>query len=202
MQNHCIICAGLVFHPPAAGDSRLVNRAVWLIPIRKPSGGIEVQIVHQGKEHLTQSEQALKISPFRPAQWILNLVDPRDVSKRLWSMTSAVCYDATDLSLAADLRNATDLFIVPALNIDVGTFDNMAAALHYHMFQHVIVANSGEYGGSSAHAPFADKNRRTIFHTHGNEQVAVSFFELDFDLYRAGGAALKTPPANHRRPHR
>jgi hypothetical protein len=199
MQNRCIVCAGLVFHPPTANESRLVNRAVWLIPVRKPTGGIDVQIVHQGKQHLTQSEQDLKISPFRPAQWILELVDPRDLSKRLWSMTSAICYDATDLSLAADLRNATDLFIVPALNIDVGTFDNMAAALHYHMFQHVIVANSGEYGGSSAHAPFADKNRRTIFHTHGNEQVAVSFFEVDFDLYRNGGTTLKTPPANHRR---
>ncbi|WP_437202054.1 RNA-directed DNA polymerase [Planctomicrobium sp. SH664] len=199
MQNRCILCAGLVFRPADDGDGTLVNGAAWIIPVRRPTGGLDVQIVYQGKQHMTGHERTLGIMPYRPAQWILNLVSPRNLSDILWSMTSAVCYDATDLSLAADLRNITDLFIVPALNIDVGTFDNMAAALHYHMFQHVVVANSGEYGGSSAHAPFADKNKRTIFHTHGNEQVAVSFFELDFDLYRNGGDTLKTPPANHRR---
>ena len=181
-----------------------MNQAVWLVPIRRPTGGLDIQTIYQGKQHMTQGEVDLGISPFRPAQWIFKLVDPRNLSRPLWSMTSAVCYDATDLSLAADLRDITDLFIVPALNVDVGTFDNMAAALHYHMFQHVIVANTGEYGGSSAHAPFREKAKRTIFHTHGNEQVAVSFFEIDFDLYRNGNPStdesiLKTPPANHRR---
>ncbi|MBX9653613.1 RNA-directed DNA polymerase [bacterium] len=199
MQNRCIVCAGLVFQPLEDGDDRLVNMAAWLIPVRRPTGGIEVQIVHQGKQHMTGPEQDLGISPFRPAQWILELVDPNELSRRLWSMTSAVCYDATDLSLAADLRNQTDLFIVPALNVDVGTFDNLAAALHYHMFQHVIVANSGEFGGSSAHAPFADKTKRTIFHTHGNEQVTVSIFEINFDLYQNEDNKLKYPPANHSR---
>lgn len=199
-QNRCIVCAGLVFHPVANSDNRLVNLAVWLIPIRKPSGGIEIEIVYQGKYHLTPFERQANITPFRPAQWILELVDPLRPFERLWAMTSSICYDATDLSLASDLRNETDLFIVPALNHDVGTYDNMAAALHYHMFQHVVVVNTGEFGGSSAHAPFSDRNKRTVFHTHGNEQVAVSFFEIDFDLYRNQKEQLKTPPANHRRP--
>lgn len=113
-------------------------------------------------------------------------------------MTSSICYDATDIALAADLRHISDLFVVPALNKDVGTYDNMAAALHYHMFQHVVVANSGEFGGSSGHAPFDDRHARTIFHTHGREQVAISFFEIDFDLYKVGHDKLKHPPANFR----
>jgi hypothetical protein len=91
------------------------------------------------------------------------------------------------------------MYVVPALNRDVGTFDNMVAALHYHMFQHLIVANTGEFGGSTGQAPFDDRNRRTIFHTHGNEQVTVSFFEVDLDTYRNGVAGLKTPPAGHNR---
>tara|TARA_A100001391_G_scaffold160381_1_gene119016 strand:- start:5070 stop:5417 length:348 start_codon:yes stop_codon:yes gene_type:complete len=114
-------------------------------------------------------------------------------------MSSAVCYDATDLSLAADLRDQTEMFVVPALNKDVGTFDNMASALHYHMFQHVVVANSGEFGGSSAHAPFKKPFQRTIFHAHGNEQVSIGFIELNFELYRNGRENLKTPPANFNR---
>jgi len=47
-----------------------------------------------------------------------------------WSMSGAICYDSTDLSLAADLRDRTDMFEVPALNRDVGTLNNMAASLH------------------------------------------------------------------------
>ena len=51
----------------------------------------------------------------------------------LW-LTASICYDATDLSLAADLREHSDVFAIPALNMDVNTFDQMAMALHYHMF--------------------------------------------------------------------
>ena len=89
------------------------------------------------------------------------------------------------------------MFVVPALNRDVGTFDNMAAAMHYHMFQHVIIANSGEYGGSTGQAPFEDRHRRPIFHSHGNEQVSLSFFEIAFDDYKQGARGMKTPPAGY-----
>ena len=75
----------------------------------------------------------------------LNEQDARPV----W-LTAAVCYDATDLGLAADLRDRSDVFAIPAFNKDVKTFDQMALALHYHMFQLVIVANNGQYGGSNA----------------------------------------------------
>ncbi len=195
-QNRCIVCAGIVFHDLQDSDLGLVNLAVWLIPVQRPNAGLDVEIIFQGKQHLTPPEIAGNVQPFRPAQWILDLMDPADLRRRLWSMTSSICYDATDIALAADLRHISDLFVVPALNKDVGTYDNMAAALHYHMFQHVVVANSGEFGGSSGHAPFDDRHARTIFHTHGSEQVAISFFEIDFDLYKSAGSKLKHPPAN------
>lgn len=195
-QNRCIICAGLVFHDLQNSSLGLVNLAAWLIPVQRPNSGLAIEVIFQGKRHLTPPEVTGNVQSFRPAQWILDLVDPADLQRRLWSMTSSICYDATDISLAADLRHISDLFVVPALNRDVGTYDNMAAALHYHMFQHVVVANTGEFGGSIGHAPFADRHARTIFQTHGSEQAAISFFEIDFELYRSGGSSLKQPPAN------
>lgn len=86
-------------------------------------------------------------------------------------------------------------------DIAVGTFDNRAAALHDHMFQHIIVANCGEYGGPTGQAPFSDRHSRTILHTHGNEQVSISFFEVDMNTYRTGNPPLKTPPAGWRSRH-
>lgn len=196
-QHRCIVCAGIVFHKAGPG-MQLVNSAYWIIPLQTPYGGLTVQQIEQGKWNLTTDEVNLGIQRFRPAQWILEIVNPRDLTS-LWSMTGAICYDSTDLCLAADLRNVTDMFVVPALNTDVGTFDNMAAALHYHMFQHVIVSNSGQYGGSTAQAPFDNRHKRTIFHAHGNEQVSVSFFEVDLNTYRGGTLSLKTPPAGYTR---
>jgi hypothetical protein len=115
-------------------------------------------------------------------------------------MTGSICYDATDISLAADLRDLTDTWLIPSLNCDVGLFDTMVAALHYHAFQHIILANNGEFGGSTAQAPFDDRHKRTIFHHHGNDQATISFFEIDdLHLYRRGGAGLKAVPAGYRR---
>jgi hypothetical protein len=197
-RNRCMVCGGLVFHKPNPGAQKLINAAAWVIPVLQPTGTLDIQLIYQGKHHLTKEEAELGISPFRPAQWVFEILD-EVTRKKLWAMSSAVCYDATDLALAADLRDHTEMFVVPAMNRDVGTFDNMAAALHYHMFQHVVVVNSGEFGGSSAHAPFKDSHKRTVFHVHGNDQVAIGFFELDLTLYRQNQASLKTPPAGLRR---
>jgi hypothetical protein len=67
------------------------------------------------------------------------------------------------------------------------------------MFQHVIVANCGQFGGSTGQAPFSDRHSRTIFHAHGNEQVSINFFEVDMNMYRNGNPVLKTPPAGYSR---
>ena len=69
------------------------------------------------------------------------------------TITASVCYDATDLALAADLRSRSDLYIICALNRDVGTFDRMSEALHYHMYQGVLLVNNGQFGGSSFFMP-------------------------------------------------
>lgn len=78
----------------------------------------------------------------------------------------------------------------------------MVAALHFHMYQPVILANMGEFGGSTAQAPFS-KHDRLIAHVHGNEQVAVSLFEIDpeqFKSHRKSKSAkeTKSPPAGYR----
>ncbi|MGC8541827.1 MAG: RNA-directed DNA polymerase [Phycisphaerae bacterium] len=201
-QHRCAVCAGIVF-TKMGYPAKLVNHAQWILPSVSASGAIQYEHLVQGKYHRTKAEIKLGVEPFRPAQWVIDWrASPDDTtSARRFSMSAAICFDATDLSLASDLRNLTDLFVVPALNQDVGTFDNMVAALNYHMFQHVVVANSGGFGGSTAQAPFKEKHRRTIFHTHGSEHVTISFFDFDMGLYRRRGAVagkdgvLKSPPA-------
>jgi len=54
----------------------------------------------------------------------------------------------------------------------------MIDALHYHMYQHVILVNTGEYGGSAAKAPYKLSHHRTIVHNHGNNQIAISILKL------------------------
>jgi hypothetical protein len=94
-------------------------------------------------------------------------------------MTASVCYDATDLALVSDLRNRSDAYFICALNKDVGTFDRMAEAIHYHMYQAVMVVNNGEFGGSNLYMPFKDTHRRQVFHVHGQPQAAIAFAEID-----------------------
>ena len=125
----------------------------------------------------------------------------RDQDPPLW-LTSSICYDATDLSLAADLRHRSDVFAIPALNKDVNTFDQMALALHYHMFQMVIVANNGLYGGSNAYFPDKESFVRQVFHMHGQPQASVVFLEID-DIRgvaaRKAKASILAPPTSSSR---
>ena len=55
----------------------------------------------------------------------------------------------------------------------------MVHALHYHMFQPVVTTNCGQYGGSTAQAPYRERYDKVIAHVHGAGQVAVSVFELN-----------------------
>jgi hypothetical protein len=94
------------------------------------------------------------------------------------------------------------MFLVSALNQDVQTFDNMVAALNFHMYQPVILANSGEFGGSTAQAPIS-KHEKLIAHLHGGNQVAVSVFEVDPTLFKTtakpkSARELKGPPAGYK----
>ncbi len=178
-----IILAGLTYEELLVGQP-LVNSALWVIPERSAAHGLQVLTRRQGKKHLSPDEEKFNtggvvVQGFRPCQWLVGY----DWSSRLgdqplW-LTASICYDATDLSLAADLRRHSDVFAIPALNKDVNTFDHMALALHYHMFQLVIVANNGLYGGSNAYAPYRELHLKQVFHLHGQPQASVAFLEID-----------------------
>jgi hypothetical protein len=181
--HRTIILAGLTYEELFEGRP-LVNSAIWVLPKQDENHGLQMLIRRQGKKHLAPSEHELNeggviIQPFRPCQWLIGYQWSEDKNKDPLWLSAAVCYDATDINLAADLKNRSDIFAIPALNRDFQTFDNMSMALHYHMFQMVVVANNGKYGGSNAYAPYKDAWLRQVFHTHGQPQAAISFFELD-----------------------
>lgn len=175
-RTKAIIFAGIVFHEH---EGKLINRALWLIPYITPEKGIRWIKRWQGKHNMTKDEKG-HITPWRPYQLIIELKDtlPDEIG-RGYRLSGSVCYDATDMKLTADLRDISDAYLIAALNNDITTFDNMIDALHYHMYQHIILVNTGEYGGSAAKAPFKLPHHRTIVHNHGNNQIAISIFDID-----------------------
>ena len=182
IAHKTIILAGLVYHEARAGDGKpLVNSAVWLLPERTAFRGHNVRVVDQGKRYLApeETQAGLNVRPFRTSQWLIGYPWSRDSQDPYLLLTASVCYDATDLALASDLRKLSDVYIIPARNRDVATFDKMALALHYHMFQMVIVANNGAFGGSNAYMPYQDRFKRQLFHFHGQPQAAIAYLEID-----------------------
>jgi hypothetical protein len=159
------------------GSPEEMNAARWLVPQRR-SGRRSWVEVDQGKWHLTAEEDALGVMPWRPYQVVIEL---RWKDEPGYRISGAICYDATDIALAADLKDESHMFVVAAMNKDVKTFDSMVAALRYHMYQHVLIVNSGEFGGSTAQAPYELEHRRLVSHVHGLQQIAVSVFDLNVD---------------------
>lgn len=179
-RHRCIVLAGLVFHQEAMlSGAPLINSAIWLIPEWSNAQGMQIRRIQQGKYHLTDLELKLHPAPvpFRPAQWIINYEWQQ--GKQPLRISASICYDSTDLSLASDLKTNSDIFIVCALNQDVGTFDRMAESLHYHMYQGVIVVNNGQFGGSNFYVPFGEVYHRQVLHLHGQPQAQVAFIEVD-----------------------
>lgn len=177
-----IILAGLTYRELFIGRP-LVNTALWVIPRMVFGHGLQVITRLQGKQHLAPLEQGFndpvqRVMSFRPCQWLIGYEWSDTGADPLW-LTGAICYDATDLKLASDLRDRSDVFAIPAFNQDVGTFDHMAQALHYHMYQLVLVANNGAFGGSNAYVPQGEVYKRQVFHTHGQPQATISFFEIE-----------------------
>jgi len=206
--HRAMILAGLTYQELFEGEP-LVNSALWVIPEWSVAHGLQVRTRRQGKANLAPNEEAFNrggrdvLRGFRPCQWLIGYPwSGADGIRPLW-LTAAVCYDATDLGLATDLRDLSDVLAIPALNKDVKTFDQMALALHYHMFQLVIVANNGEYGGSNAYWPLRDPQKRQVFHTHGQPQASIAFLEIDdiggflerHDLTGGDADRWKHPPA-------
>lgn len=192
------IFTGLTFlHSHKAGG--IVNQGLWLIRTESASHGRAFQYVWQGKQYPMKDEVKMGVRGHRPH---VTLVEFPIGAKTRTRIAAAICFDATDLDLVADLRDRSDMFLVAALNRDVQTFDNMIAALHFHMYQPVVLANSGEFGGSTAQIPLP-KHERFIAHVHGSQQVAVSVFEVDPSLFKSTAAVkptktLKSPPAGYK----
>ena len=160
-RHRAIVLAGLTYHKIADGYPR-VNSGIWVIPELTRRGGLQLTVRTQGKEHLSQEEEALDVMGFRPCQWLVDQAPLKPSTEdeaagpqheeRLRT-TGVICYDATDVALGASLRDRTDVVAVPALNPDVGTFDRLATSLHYSLYQLVIIANNGQHGGSCAYWP-------------------------------------------------
>jgi len=178
-----IIFAGLTYEELFTGQP-YINSALWLIPVFSEERGLQVIRRRQGKEHLAPGEKRMnypnvKLQGFRPCQWLVGYKwDKSDKKEPLW-LSGSICFDATDIRLAADLRSQSDVYAVSALNKDVSTFDQMALALQYHMFQMVIIANNGCFGGSNAYAPYREPYKRQVFHLHGQPQASMAFLEID-----------------------
>lgn len=197
-KTKAMVFAGIVFHQH---EEKLINRALWLIPYRTNRGGLRWIKRWQGKWNLTKLETS--ISPWRPYQLIIELDGTLPHLERGFRISGAICYDATDMRLTADLRDHSDAFLIAAMNSDITTFDNMIDALHYHMYQHVVLVNTGEFGGSAAKAPFKLPHHRTITHAHGSEQIAISIFEIEMTSLMVGGdleAADKYPRLRKTKP--
>ena len=118
----------------------------------RPGSGFQVRMVEQGKQYLTSWERKFVPEPqsFRPAQWLIEYRWSSDVHCRPLRLSASICYDATDIALAADLKSKSDLYIVPALNPDVGTFDRMSEGLHYHMFRESLSPTTGTGAATSS----------------------------------------------------
>lgn len=191
-KTKSIILAGLILKEH---DGKLVNIARWFIPDYRETGRQWI-IRDQGKAFPTRIEKELDVIGYRPCQHIIEL---HGISEGPFKMSGAICYDATDLNLAADLKGQTDLFVVAAHNKDVRTFDTMASALHYHMYQHVVVVNKGEFGGSTIQAPYKANFDKMISHSHGAGQISINVADLDLAAFKRPSKVeykdVKTKPA-------
>jgi hypothetical protein len=193
-KTKAMVFAGIVFHKH---ENKLINRALWLVPYRTNHSGLRWIKRWQGKWNMTKLEEGT-ITPWRPYQLLIELEGTLPLPDRGFRIAGAICYDATDMQLTADLRDHSDAFLISALNQDITTFDNMIDALHYHMYQHVILVNTGEFGGSAAKAPFKLPHHRTISQTHGSDQIAISVFEIEMTSLISDGA----PNPNDEHPRR
>jgi hypothetical protein len=194
-KTKAMIYAGICFHKQ--NDDEVVNKAIWLIPNRTKDGRKWI-IRWQGKKYLTDAEKNLKITSWRPYQLLIELNYNNKLSKN-FKIAGTICYDATNVDLISDLRKKSNLFLIAGLNHDINRFDSMLKEYNYSMYQPVILANSGEFGGSGATIPYYEEHKRTFTQSHGNNQIAISIFNIDIDWIKNSETKnkVKTPPAGY-----
>lgn len=203
--HKCMALFGQVYHrASSAPGAPLINSCLWMIPEWSVTAGFQVKRVEQGKAHLASLESGFTPPPssFRPAQWIIEYQWDSNPAWRPLKLSASICYDATDLALASDLKSRNDVYIVCALNQDVGTFDRMSEGLHYHMYQGVIVVNNGQFGGSSFYMPFGESFHRQVFHLHGQPQATIAFAEITPEkMINRPAQAINTSPIGEWKTH-
>lgn len=211
-KHRCWVFTGLTYHR-CHKDGPLVNSGLWIVPEASPQNGILYRLYEQGKQHLAPEEESMLrgvVKEHRPCQWLLRWKWSSNEADRPLILSGSICYDATDLALAADLKRRTDIYAIPALNRDVGTFDRMTDALHYHMYQMIILANHAHFGGSNAYVPYREHFHKQVFHLHGQDGAILAFFDISNpgELINRGNTASeartnrlwKTPPADWQPP--
>lgn len=188
-KTGAMIYTGLTFTkiPGVVGPN---NIAKWIIPNKIRDGRSYIERL-QGKQNMTADEIG-HIKPWRPYQLFIELIHPAFKSEQGFRLTGSICYDATDIKLSADLKGKSNAYIVSALNQDIATFDSMVDSLYYHMYQHVVLVNSGEFGGSVAKAPYKERYDKLIAHVHGKHQVCISSFEMNMFDFRDIGKSFKS----------
>ncbi len=198
---NCIVFFGESYNVHPYVPQKIINCGRWVIPQKGMNGNPFASYIEliQGKMHPAKVELtslANQIVGFRPVQWLIN---GRLGGRKLWTLTASICYDATDIKLAADLRDLVDGYLVSALNQDIGTFDAMAESLRYRMYNHTVIVNTANYGGSTIQAPYHKDYNRVLLHLHGNEQpmVAIVTMKLSDFANPGGGDNVKYPPAGY-----
>lgn len=191
------IFCGLTFEKHPYNDYP-INRGVWILR-QNIKTQRQIILAYQGKQHMTAIEEPLGVKGYRPYQVVVDFIHN---NQALYSISASICYDATDLKLCADIRHISDCFVVSALNQDVPTFDTMAEALQFHMYQPIVIANTAEFGGSVAQAPYKKRYDRVINHTHGSKQAIINIFEIDLLDFKSARSPKKEkekkgPPAGY-----
>jgi hypothetical protein len=207
-RHHCWVFAGLTYHRCRSGGP-LVNSGLWIVPESSPQAGVLYRVYEQGKKYLAPEETAAFpgiLQGHRPCQWLLRWTWSPKKTNRPVILSASICYDATDLALVSDLKKQSDIFVISALNRDVGTFDRMTEALHYHMYQMIILVNHAHFGGSNAYLPYREQYQKQVFHLHGQEEAIVAFLDVTDpgELINRGRSpsearasnVWKTPPAD------
>lgn len=52
------------------------------------------------------------------------------------------------------------------------------------MYQHVVLVNKGEFGGTTIQAPYREHFARLISHAHGLDQISINVADLDLAAFR------------------
>lgn len=211
-KHRCWAFVGLTYHRCHV-NGPLVNSGLWVVPESSPSNGVLYRFYEQGKQHLAPDEHAVLsgiVQGHRPCQWLLRWRWSSSKANRPLILSGSICYDATDLALAADLKKRSDIYAIAALNRDVGTFDRMTEALHYHMYQMVVLANHAHFGGSNAYVPYREQYHKQLLHLHGQDEAIIAFFDVrdPAELINRGHAPVqaqafrpwKAPPADWQTP--